>query len=198
MRVSVGQNCSAYNAAKQNKQIAECKCIYVAQIYYNSKYNFLIEKTKVYVLILLLYSIHQNIYFVKYMEHLMISLEIKEYFSFVIINLRRMKNIYVCLLHVHIYLYCNWTIFLFLPYKSLLKIFLNFFPSKVTCFVYLFMICVSLKIRKMDLGMHKMWITTKGEKMEKISAHNINLSFFRKMLQIFKFFNIYFLFLFQF
>ena len=108
MRVSVGQNCSAYNAAKQNKQIAECKCIYVAQIYYNSKYNFLIEKTKS-ILILLLYSLHKNIYFVKYMEHLMISLEIKEYFSFVIINLRRMKNIYVCLLHVHIYLYNIWS-----------------------------------------------------------------------------------------
>ena len=83
-------------------------------------------------------------------------------------------------------------------HKSLLKIFLNFFPSKVTCFVYLFMICVSLKIKKMDLDMHKIWITTKGKKMEKISAHNINLSFFRKMLQIFKFFNIYFLFSFQF
>ena len=91
MRVSVGQNFSAYNAAKQNKQIAECKCIYVAQIYYNSKYNFLIEKQKVY-----LYT--KRFFFVKYMEHLMTSLEIKQYFSFVIINLRRLKDEkYLCL-----------------------------------------------------------------------------------------------------
>ena len=134
------------------------------------------------------------------MEHLMTSLEIKQYFSFVIINLRRLKDEkYLCLSPAWTYIVIEpIELSFYFFHKSLLKIFLNFFPSKVTCLVYLFMICVSLKIRQMDLDMHKMWITTKGEKMEKISAHKINLSFFRKMLQIFKFFNIYFLFSFQF